>query len=93
MRIFEAFQKCGGVEKIIDTIIEQTSQWKNQKRAQNWKVYVAELKSFSSLPHFFGLFMKNKECVELLFSLMAGLPDQDEKEQKKKDKKDWDKEE
>jgi len=50
-----------------------------------------ELKSFSKLPNFFGLFMKNKECVELLFSLMSGAPDV---EDDKKDKKiDWDKEE
>lgn len=35
-----------------------------------------ELKSFSSLPNYFSLFMKNKECIELLFELLAGLPDE-----------------
>ena len=38
--------------------------------------------------------MSNKECVELLFSLMAGLPDEEEgKKEKDKLSKDWDKEE
>lgn len=35
-----------------------------------------ELKNFSTLPNYFGLFMKNKDCVELLFELLAGLPDE-----------------
>jgi len=35
-----------------------------------------ELRSFSTLPNYFGLFMKNKECIELLFELLAGLPDE-----------------
>lgn len=35
-----------------------------------------ELKSFSTLPNYFSLFMKNKECIELLFELLAGLPDE-----------------
>jgi len=35
-----------------------------------------ELKSFSTLPKYFSLFMKNKECIELLFELLAGLPDE-----------------
>lgn len=35
-----------------------------------------ELKNFSALPNYFGLFMKNKDCIELLFELLAGLPDE-----------------
>ena len=35
-----------------------------------------ELKSFSALPNYFSLYMKNKECIELLFELLAGLPDE-----------------
>lgn len=35
-----------------------------------------ELKSFSTLANYFGLFMKNKDCIELLFELLAGLPDE-----------------
>lgn len=35
-----------------------------------------ELSSFSSLSNYFGLFMKNKDCIELLFELLAGLPDE-----------------
>jgi len=38
---------------------------------------VKELASFSTLPHFFGLFIKNSVCIELLFSILAGQPDQD----------------
>lgn len=35
-----------------------------------------ELKSFSSLDNYFALFMKNKDSMELLFELLAGLPDE-----------------
>lgn len=52
------------------------SCWKNAARAAKWQQYMKELKSFSTLPKYFSLFMKNKECIELLFELLAGLPDE-----------------
>lgn len=39
---------------------------------------MCELETFSSLPHFFEFFMKDKYFIELLFQLLAGLPDQPE---------------
>ena len=39
---------------------------------------INELQSFSNLPNFFILFMKSKERLELLFSLLAGKPDEPE---------------
>lgn len=52
--------------------------WKNEKVAKRWLQYMQELKSFSSFPYFFSLFMKNKQNVELLFNLLAALPDKDD---------------
>ena len=34
-----------------------------------------ELDSFSELPLFFQLFLKNTKCKDLLFKVLAGLPD------------------
>jgi hypothetical protein len=60
MNIFESFEKAGGVEKILNVIIKSLTLWKNKDRSQRWLLWVKELDSFSNLPHFFGLFMKNK---------------------------------
>lgn len=77
MRIFEVFDKVGGVQQIIEVILKSLETWKNKERMQHWRQYIQELFSFSQLPHFFGLFMKNKEGLELLFQLLAGMPDED----------------
>ena len=89
MSIFESFERCGGVNKIIEVILKSLSLWKNKARAKNWHAWVNELHSFSNLPHFFGLLMKNKECIELLFQLLKGTPD--EEPEKPADKKTLDK--
>ena len=44
---------------------------------------MTELQSFSKFPHFFSMYLKDKETVPLLFSILAGVPD------KETDKK-WD---
>jgi hypothetical protein len=80
--LFRSFEKQGGVEKIIEVVIQSVTIWKNKEIAKRWLQYVQELKSFSSFPYFFSLFMKNKDNVELLFNLLAALPD-------KEDEKKW----
>lgn len=60
-------------------ILKSLTNWKNKERAKRWFQFIQELSSFSALPHFFGLYMKNKDCIELLFNLLAGLPDEDSK--------------
>ena len=89
MTIFEAFEKNQGVESIIEVTLKSLTHWKDKEKSKRWFAWVQELSSFSSLPNFFGLFLKNKECIELLFQLLAGVPDEDSK----KDKKKWEDEE
>ena len=79
MNIFNAFERCGGVQQILDVILKSLTNWRNKERAKRWHQFVQELSVFSALPHFFGLYMKNKECIELLFNLLTGLPDEDSK--------------
>ena len=97
LNIFTSFEKCGGVQQIIDVILKSLSLWKNKDRAAKWFVWVKELSSFSNLPHFFGLFIKNKECVELLFQILAGVPDEEVVKNLKgvalKESKKWEEEE
>lgn len=64
------------MQHIIEVIQGSLATWKNTSRAARWEQYMKELKSFSTLPNYFSLFMKNKECIELLFELLAGLPDE-----------------
>lgn len=73
--LFRSFEKQGGVTKIIEVVIESISNWKNQVIAGKWLQLVHELKSFSSFPMFFSLYMQNKDNVQLLFNLLAALPD------------------
>lgn len=73
--LFRSFEKQGGVEKIIEVVIQSINLWKNKEVAKRWLQYVQELKSFSCFPYFFSLYMKNKDNVQLLFNLLAALPD------------------
>jgi hypothetical protein len=38
-------------------------------------LWLRELESFSELPLFFQLFLKNSKCKDLLFKVLAGQPD------------------
>ena len=84
MNIFEAFEQTDGVKKIIEVILKSLTLWKNKDLATRWFTWIKELSSFSRLPHFFGLFIKNKDCIELLFQILAGLPDEEDNEKDKK---------
>lgn len=43
--------------------------------AASWELWLKELESFSELPIYFNLFLKNKRCKELLFKILGGEPD------------------
>lgn len=42
--------------------------------AEMWRLWLKELESFSDLPLFFQMFLKNKRCKDLLFKILAGEP-------------------
>jgi ubiquitin-activating enzyme E1 len=42
--------------------------------AEMWRLWLNELDSFSDLPIFFQMFLKNKRCKDLLFKVLAGEP-------------------
>jgi len=66
------------VVQIISVVLKSLDGWQNKERSDKWKQFMCELETFSSLPHFFEFFMKDKYFIELLFQLLAGLPDQPE---------------
>ena len=49
--------------------------WKAEEQSQSWELWLKELESFSEIPLFFQLFLKNARCKDLLFKVLAGLPD------------------
>lgn len=49
--------------------------WKTEEQAKSWELWLKELESFSEIPLFFQLFLKNTRCKDLLFKVLAGLPD------------------
>ena len=90
MTLFEAFEKNGGVKGIIDITLKSLNNWKDKEKSKRWHTWLQELSTFSALPNFFGLFLKNKECIELLFQILAGIPDE---EKDPKYAKKWEEEE
>ena len=49
--------------------------WKTKALAEKWTLWMQELEYFTQLPMFFQLFIKNKNCKDLLFQVLAGVPD------------------
>ena len=78
MRIFDSFEKEGGVNKLISITQKSVAEmWKNKDLSQKWGLWLQELESFTKLPSFFQLFIKDKYFKDLLFEILAGIPDQE----------------
>ena len=78
MGIFDSFEKEGGVNKLISITQKSVSEtWKNKDLSEKWGLWLQELESFTKLPSFFQLFIKDKHFKDLLFEILAGVPDQE----------------
>lgn len=78
MGIFDCFEKEGGVNKLISITQKSVSEtWKNKDLSEKWGLWLLELESFTKLPSFFQLFIKDKHFKDLLFEILAGVPDQE----------------
>lgn len=75
MGLFEKFEDQGGVKAIIQVTIQSLKLWKAEEQAKSWELWLRELESFSEIPLFFQLFLKNSRCKDLLFKVLSGLPD------------------
>ena len=60
-----------GVKAIIKVVKDSVAGWANKEKAEHWTQFIEELWSFCYLPSFFNQFMQNKQCIELLFQLLA----------------------
>jgi ubiquitin-activating enzyme E1 len=67
MSFFKQFESKGGVTKIINVSLSSLKLWKNKQMAEHWKMWLEELYSFSQIPLFFQMFLKNQKCKALLF--------------------------
>jgi hypothetical protein len=81
---FDQFEKRGGVKTLIARTLQSLSEWKDQKAAEQWKLWLQEVQSFAEIPSFFKAFFKNRQSKELLFKVLSGDPDKDS------DPKHWD---
>ena len=86
MGVFEHFEKLGGVKQMITVTLKSLNLWKNQDLAKKWILWLQELETFSAIPIFFKLFIKNKSCKDLLFKVLAGLPEEETNSGEKKEK-------
>ena len=78
MGIFDSFEKEGGVNKLISITQKSVAEtWKNKELSEKWGLWLQELESFTKLPSFFQLFIKDKHFKDLLFEILAGIPDQE----------------
>lgn len=75
MRVFDQFESIQGVLSIVEIVVKNLTRWKNKQKAERWFAWVKELATFSKMPFFFKLFMRNQSCFELLFEIVRGLPD------------------
>jgi hypothetical protein len=75
MSFFSQFEAKGGVAKIISVTLASLALWKSSALADSWGTWLQDLSSFSQIPLFFQLFLKHAKCKELLFKVLAGLPD------------------
>jgi hypothetical protein len=57
--------------------LQSLKLWKAEEQAKSWELWLKELESFSEIPLFFQLFLKNSRCKDLLFKVLAGMPDQE----------------
>lgn len=78
MGIFDSFEQEGGVNKLIFITQRSVAEtWKNKELSEKWGLWLQELESFTKLPLFFQLFIKDKNFKDLLFEILAGVPDQE----------------
>eukprot|EP00347_Sterkiella_histriomuscorum_P017580 403348792 len=77
MGLFEQFETQGGVKLIISVTLQSMKLWKSEEQSKSWELWLKELESFSEIPLFFQLFLKNSKCKDLLFKVLAGQPDQE----------------
>lgn len=75
MGLFEQFENLGGVKHIISVTLQSLKLWKAEEQASSWELWLKELESFSEIPLFFQLFLKNTRCKDLMFKVLAGQPD------------------
>lgn len=78
MGIFNSFEREGGVIKLISITQKSVAEtWKNKELSLKWGLWLQELESFTKLPLFFQFFIKDKHFKDLLFEILAGVPDQE----------------
>ena len=67
----------GGTQaaEVLSLVKFKKDESKAEEQAKSWELWLKELESFSEIPLFFQLFLKNTRCKDLLFKVLAGLPD------------------
>ena len=60
---------------MIIAIKKSINDWSNAVRKQKWMQYINEVEKFSGFPHFFGVYLREKETFNLLLEILSGLPD------------------
>jgi hypothetical protein len=75
--ILKYFEENDGIQAMIIVIKKSIEGWKNKPRMEKWLQYMNELENFSHFPHFFAIYLKDKDTFNLLFNLLAGLPDKE----------------
>mgnify|MGYP001144786495 CR=1 FL=1 len=62
---------------IITVTNNNVALWKNKDLEVRWETWIQEIFNFKDFPNFFEAFIKNNECVELFFQMLASKPDKE----------------
>lgn len=65
------------MKQFIQVTLASLTEWKDQKVAESWRLWLKEVDSFAEIPLFFKTFIKNRSCKDLLFKVLSGDPDKD----------------
>ena len=77
MTIFNAFKRHKGIDALLELAVANVEKWKRQKLREVWSKWIVDLKNMSEFPNFFEAFVKNNQCIDLLFQILFNKPEED----------------
>ena len=73
--VLRAFERKGGIQKIVSVLKSSISNWKNKTEIPFWLKWIDDVEKFNELPSFFSSLIRHQKCFDIIFNLLCGLYD------------------
>ena len=73
--VLRAFERNGGIQKIVSVLKLSISNWKNKTEIPFWLKWIDDVEKFNELPSFFSSLIRHQKCFDIIFNLLCGLYD------------------